>query len=133
MNRLGYFVFKESGIKIDLDNFNLLPYDHTFGSDTDIINITNIPWWDLADITDNMNESNKKDIADILKKAHKIKAYAFDALKSTQKTLKGITDFKITNAMVIELLALYNLSLNGILKKVTMFDVADILKSHGVK
>jgi hypothetical protein len=133
MNKLGYYVFKNSGVKIDLDNFNILPYDDTFGSDTDIVNITFLPWWDLADITDNMNESDKKAIADILKQAHKIKTYVFNALKDYQKTLKGISDFDITDDMVIELMALYNLSLNNIGKRVSIYQVADIIKRQGAK
>lgn len=128
MNRLGYFVFKESGVKIDLDNFNLLPYDYTFGSDTDIINITNIPWWDLAEITDNMNEINKKELADILKKAKSIKAYAYNILKEMQTNLKDISSFEITDIMVIELVTLYNIN-----KKVSIHQVADIVNKHVVK
>jgi hypothetical protein len=133
MNRLGYLVFKESGIKIDLDNFNISPYDDTFGNNTDIVNITALPWWDLADITDNMNESDKKAIADILKQANKIKTYVFNALKDYQKTLKDIAPFEITDEMVIELMALYNLSLNNIGKRVSIYQVADIIKRKGAK
>lgn len=111
MNKLGYYVFKNAGIKIDLDNFNVLPYDNTFGDHNDIINLTDIPSWDLGDITDMMSESETQAFNDILKKAVKLRDYAYMMLKDTQRILKGISDpFDIDNDMIIELMGLYNLN-----------------------
>jgi hypothetical protein len=122
MNKLGYYVFKNAGVKIDLDNFNILPYDDTFGSDSDVINLTDIPWWDLADITDNFNESDKKVIADILKRAHKIKKQSYSILKDT---VKHYQTFDVSNDMVIDLMGYITDKQN-----ITLDLVLAILKKH---
>jgi len=122
MNKLGYYVFKNAGVKIDLDNFNILPYDDTFGSDSDVINLTDISWWDLADITDNFNEPDKKVIADILKLAHKIKKQAYSILKDT---VKHYQNFDVSNDMVIDLMGYITDKQN-----ITLDLVLTILKKH---
>lgn len=125
INTLGYCVFKDAGIKIDLNNFNVLAYDNDFGGEDNVINITKLPSWDLDEITDLLYKDDVKKFNDILRKAHKIKNYAYNMLKDVKRTLKDSYDFDIDDDMVIELMGLYNIN-----NKLTWYEIIAMIKKR---
>jgi hypothetical protein len=71
-NKMKQFMeFKNAGIKIDLETFNVLPLNDTFGDDSDIINLREIPFWELYDIKSVMTYQEEKLFNELLKKATK--------------------------------------------------------------
>jgi hypothetical protein len=66
-----FMEFKNAGIKIDLKTFDVLPLNDTFGDDSDIINLREIPFWELYDIKSVMTYQEEKLFNELLEKATK--------------------------------------------------------------
>jgi hypothetical protein len=66
-----FMEFKNAGIKIDLETFDVLPLNDTFGDDSDIINLREIPFWELYDIKEMMTYEEEKLFNELLEKATK--------------------------------------------------------------
>jgi len=66
-----FIEFKNAGIKIETKSFNVYPINESFGGDEDIINLADLPVWDLAEIYELISLNEVKVLDQLVEEARK--------------------------------------------------------------